>query len=132
MTPTRTLLTTLPLLALAACIDNPISRHFEWQRHQETVEFAPEPLYCYRTLAYSTCYAQPLDRREANRVVGYYGPSPTGRIVAAPPPALPSEKMGPATEYPPLMVPREKVDSEPLQLVPKQQSKVVIEGGGGE
>lgn len=80
--------------------------------------------YCYRTLAYSTCYAQPLDRREANRVVGYYGPSP-GRIVAAPPPALPQEKMGPATEYPPLMVPRDKVESEPLQLVPpKEQLKL--------
>ena len=132
MTPSRTLLDlpllALPLLGLAGCIDTPISRHFEWQKHAETVEFAPEPLYCYRTLAESTCYAQPLDRREANRVVGFYGPSP-GRIVAAPPPALPHEKMGPATEYPPLMIPREKVDSEPLQLVPKQQSKVMTEAG---
>lgn len=124
----RTLLATTPLLTLAACIDNPVSRHFEWQRHTETVEFAPEPLYCYRTLAQSTCYAQPLDRHHANRVVGFYGPSP-GRIVAAPPPALPQEKMGPATEHPPLMVPREKIESEPLQLVPKQQSKVMTEAG---
>jgi hypothetical protein len=109
MTPSlrRALLATLPPLALAACVDNPISRHFEWQKHAETVEFAPEPLYCYRTLAQSTCYAQPLDRREANRVVGFYGPSPS-RVVAAPP---------------------DKVDSEPLQLVPKQQSKAPIDNG---
>ena len=130
MTLRRTLMA-LPLLTLASltlsgCVDNPISRHFEWQKHEETVEFAPEPLYCYRTLAHVTCYAQPLDRREANRVVNYYGPSP-GRIVAAPAPALPQEKMGPPTQYPPLMVPRDKVESEPLPLVPpKQQSKLEV------
>ncbi len=41
MTPTlrRALLSTLPLLPLAAC-DNPVSRHFEWQKHAAVVEFA--------------------------------------------------------------------------------------------
>ena len=83
MTPTlrRALLSTLPLLPLAAC-DNPVSRHFEWQRHAANVEFAPEPLYCYRTLAKSDCFVQPLDRRESNRLVGNYGPPTVANPIA--------------------------------------------------
>ena len=115
----RALLSTLPLLSLAGCNDNPVSRYFEWQRHAETVEFAPEPLYCYRTLARSDCFAQPLDRRESNRMVSNYGPAP-GRVVVAPPPR-PAEKIGAVIDHPPLMVPREKVESEPLPLVQKGQ-----------
>ena len=127
MTPTRILLAIPPLLLLAACIDTPLSRHFEWQRHAEVVEFPPEPLYCYRSLGHSTCYAQPLDRRESNRIVGFYGPAP-GRVAVAAPSPLPQDRMGPATEYPPLMVPREKVESEPLPLTPKPP-KVPVEPG---
>lgn len=94
MTPTlrRALLSTLPLLTVAAC-DNPVSRHFEWQRHAANVEFAPEPLYCYRTLAKSDCFVQPLDRRESNRLVSNYGPAP-GRVVVVAAPASRSGQDG--------------------------------------
>ncbi|MBM3546324.1 MAG: hypothetical protein FJX54_05200 [Alphaproteobacteria bacterium] len=122
MTPfLRPVLLVVPLLALAGCYGNPVSRHFEWQRHQETVEFAPEPLYCYKTLAQVDCYAQPLDRRETNRIANYYGPAP-GRAVMVVPPPMPQEKVGNVVDHPPLMVPREKVESEPLQLVPKPKA----------
>ncbi|MSP49178.1 MAG: hypothetical protein EXQ95_07605 [Alphaproteobacteria bacterium] len=123
MTPSlrRALLSTLPLVPLAACADNPVSRYFEWQKHAEVVEFAPEPLYCYRTLARSDCFAQPLDRRESNRIVSYYGSAP-GRVVPAPPP--PRDKVGAVVDHPPLMVPREKVESEPLPPTPRSQPLV--------
>ena len=113
MTPTlrRALLSTLPLLPLAAC-DNPVSRHFEWQRHAAVVEFAPEPLYCYRTLARSDCFAQPLDQRESNRMVSHYGPTP-GRVLVVVP-ARERDKMGELTDHAPIMVPRETVEAEPL------------------
>lgn len=121
MTPSlrRALLSTLPLLPLAACADNPISRHFEWQKHAAVVEFAPEPVYCYRTLARADCFVQPLDRRESNRIVSYYGPMP-GRVVVAPPPRD-KDRLGEVVDHPPLMVPRETVESEPLPLTPKRQ-----------
>jgi len=123
----RPALVLLPL-ALAACYGNPMSRHFEWQKHAETVEFAPEPLYCYKTLAQVDCYAQPLDRRESNRMANYYGPPP-GRVVMVAPPPLPQEKVGNVIDHPPLMVPREKVESEPLRLVPPAQQKPPGENG---
>ena len=116
MTPSfrRALLSTLPLLPLVACGNDPITRYFDWQKHADVVEFNPEPLYCYRTLARSDCFAQPLDRREINRVVSYYGPPP-GRLAAPPAtPPLPKDRLGAATDHPPLMVPVEKVESAPL------------------
>lgn len=119
MTPSlrRALLSTLPLLPLAAC-DNPVSRHFEWQKHAAVVEFAPEPLYCYRTLARTDCFAQPLDRRESNRLVSNYGPAPGRAVVVAPAPRD-RERMGEVVDHAPLMAPRETVDSEPLVLTPR-------------
>jgi hypothetical protein len=117
----RRALLVLPLLSLAGCYGSPPSRYFEWQRHEETVRFESEPLYCYRTLARSDCYAQPLDRRELNRIVGYYGPSPARVMMVAPPP-LPQEKIGNVIDHPPLMVPREQVQSEPLQRTPPPPS----------
>lgn len=120
MTPSlrRILLSTLPLLPLAAC-DNPASRHFEWQRHAAVVEFAPEPLYCYRTLAQTDCFAQPLDRRESNRLVSNYGPAP-GRLVVVAAPPRDRDRMGEVIDHAPLMAPRETVESEPLVLAPRQ------------
>ncbi len=118
----RALAMILPLLTLAACIDNPVSRHYEWQKHAETVEFAPEPLYCYRTLARSDCYSQPLDRRESNRLVSHYGTAP-GRLVRIETPPLPQEKVGAVTDHPPLMVPRDKVEVE--SLAPKAATPLI-------
>ncbi len=120
MTPTlrRALLSTLPLLSVAAC-DNPVSRHFEWQRHAANVEFAPEPLYCYRTLAKSDCFTQPLDRRESNRLVGNYGPPP-GRVVVVAAPPRDRDKMGEVIDHAPLIAPRETVETETVIVMPKQ------------
>ncbi|MBM3533953.1 MAG: hypothetical protein FJX60_13060 [Alphaproteobacteria bacterium] len=112
----------MPALALTGCFNNPVSRHYEWQKHAELVEFAPEPLYCYRTLAQVDCYTRPLDRRESNRIQNYYGPPP-GRVVMVVTPPMPQEKVGNVIDYPPLMVPREKVESEPLQPAPQAQPK---------
>ena len=106
----------LAALPLAACGNDPITRYFDWQKQAEVVEFTPEPLYCYRTLARSDCFAQPLDKRESNRVVSYYGVAP-GRV--APPPVvppLPKDRLGAAVDHPPLMVPVEKVESAPLPV----------------
>jgi hypothetical protein len=129
MTPSlRRALMALPLLTLAGCYGNPVTRYYEWRKHDELVQFAPEPLYCYRTLAQSDCYAQPLDRRDTNRMVGYYGPPP-GRVLTVAPPA-PQEKIGNVIDHPPLMVPREQVESAPLQLVPPPQPKPPAESGG--
>jgi hypothetical protein len=129
MTPfLRPALLVVPLLSLAACYGNPVSRYFAWQKHAEVVEFAPEPLYCYRTLAQVDCYTQPLDRRETNRIQNYYGPQP-GRVVMVVPPPMPQEKVGNVIDYPPLMVPREKVESEPLPLTPRNQPKPPTENG---
>lgn len=67
---------TLLLLAcflVAACAELPPEFR---QRAEVAPPPAPEPRYCYRTLGKVNCYAQPLDGSEANRLVGYEGPSP--------------------------------------------------------
>ncbi len=129
MTPfLRPAILVVPLLSLTGCYGNPVSRYFEWQKHAEVVKIAPEPLYCYRTLAQVDCYAQPLDRRESNRTANHYGLQP-GRVVRDMPPPMPQEKVGNVIDHPPLMMPREKVESEPLQLVPRQPPKPVSENG---
>src|SRR5687767_272878 len=50
MTPVlrSALLTLIPLSALTACAETPYE-YFVWRPHAAVVEFAPEPLYCYKT-----------------------------------------------------------------------------------
>jgi hypothetical protein len=120
MTPSlrRVLLSTLPLLplvSLAGC-GNPLSQHLEWKRHSETVVFVPEPLYCYRTLARSDCFSQPLDRKETDRLVGFYGPPPGMERTSM---QTAKEKFGEIKDHAPLMLPREKVETQPLVLTPR-------------
>jgi hypothetical protein len=109
-----TLVPLSPLLALAACTETPHD-YFVWRRHAEMVEFAPEPLYCYRTLARVDCFSRPLERNQADRIVGYYG-SPPGRPVAAP--VVLNNRNGAVIDHPPLAAPREAIESEPLPAAP--------------
>lgn len=128
MTPglRRVLLSALPLAALAAC-GNPVSQYFEWKRHSETVEFVPEPLYCYKTLARSDCFSQPLDRKETDRLVGFYGTPPGMERTSM---QTAKEKFGEIKDHAPLglardggptvqSLPRDKVESAPLVLTPR-------------
>jgi hypothetical protein len=109
-------LTLIPLLALAACTETPYE-YFVWRKHAETVQFAPEPLYCYRTLAKVDCFAQPLDRSQHDRLVNYYGPPP-GRPVLVPVAVPVNGRNGTVIDHPPLAAPREVIESEPLPVAP--------------
>jgi hypothetical protein len=117
MTPVlrSALLTLIPLSALTACAETPYE-YFVWRPHAAVVEFGPEPLYCYKTLARVDCFATPLDRTQNDRIVGYYGPRP-GRPVLVPV-AVPSAKNGTVIDHPPLAAPREAIESEPLPAAP--------------
>jgi len=63
----------LTCLLISACADMPAQFG---QKAEATPPPAPEPRYCYKTLGKVNCYAQPLDGREANRLVGFEGPPP--------------------------------------------------------
>lgn len=45
-------------------------------QEDEPVRPHPPQRYCYRTLGSVDCFAQPLEAREANRLVGFEGPPP--------------------------------------------------------
>ncbi|WP_420405663.1 hypothetical protein [Nisaea sp.] len=63
----------LAFLLITACAELPAQLG---QKADAEPPRPPEPRYCYKTLGKVSCYAQPLDGREANRLVGYEGPSP--------------------------------------------------------
>jgi hypothetical protein len=63
----------LACLLTAACAELPLQLG---QKDEVEPPRPLEPRYCYKTLGKVNCYAQPLDGKEANRLVGYEGPSP--------------------------------------------------------
>lgn len=68
----RTLILLASLL-VTACAEFPMQLG---QNAQTEPQRPVEPRYCYKTLGKVNCYAQPLDGKEANRLVGYEGPAP--------------------------------------------------------
>jgi hypothetical protein len=69
-------------LALASCIDDPLSRYYptESQRYLRD-SFGPRyqvtgpPVYCYATIGDPDCYAVPVPGWE-HRLIAHYGPRP--------------------------------------------------------
>jgi hypothetical protein len=66
------------LLSLVGCAQDiraGIDRTFG-KKEEPKKTVATEPRYCYRTIGKVNCYAEPLEGQEANRLIGYDGPSP--------------------------------------------------------
>ncbi|UUX49429.1 hypothetical protein NUH88_18755 [Nisaea acidiphila] len=63
----------LACFVVAACAELPSQLG---QNAQAEPPRPVEPRYCYKTLGKVNCYSQPLDGKEANRLVGYEGPAP--------------------------------------------------------
>lgn len=71
----------IAVLLLAGCAkgaEDPASGLFGTRQSAERkpAKAPVEPRYCYRTLGAVNCYTQPLPGEEANRLIGYQGPSP--------------------------------------------------------
>lgn len=74
------------LLSIAACTP--------YESAYERSVYDYEPIYCYGTIGNVDCRREP-DRRDAARLVNYYGPAP-GKYAPRPPPKQSNQRPPPA------------------------------------